>query len=187
MDGLLAHGECEVDGFICPGHVSTIIGSKPYEHIAKNYDKPCVIAGFEPHDVLLAILMILRQLASNQSRVEIEYKRSVRPNGNFFALGRMWKVFEPCDVIWRGVGLIPGSGFKLRDRFAKFDVKEKIGVQIKKSVEIRPGCKCGEIMKGVVKPRDCPFFKTKCTPEHPLGACIVSIEGPCNVAYRYGE
>lgn len=187
MEGLLQSGECDIDGFLCPGHVSTIIGSNPYKTIAKKFNRPCVVAGFEPNDVLLAVYMILGQLRRKEAKVENEYKRSVRPEGNLVALKKMWEVFEPCDRGWRGLGVIPNSGLKLRKKFEKFDAEKKFNIKIKNSIDIRPGCKCGEIMKGLAKPSDCPYFKKACTPDHPLGPCSVSIEGRCNVAYRYGE
>lgn len=187
MEALLRSGECKIDGFICAGHVSTIIGSNPYKPIAKEFNRPCIVSGFEPNDVLLAVYMILRQLNRQEAKVENEYKRSVRPEGNLVALKKMWEVFEPCDKGWRGIGVIPKSGLKLRKNFEKFDAEKKFNVKIKNSIDIKPGCKCGEIMKGLAKPSDCPHFKKACTPDHPLGPCAVSIEGTCNVAYRYGE
>jgi len=128
MESLLESGECKIDGFICPGHVSAIIGSKPYEPIARRFKRPCVITGFEPNDVLLAILMILKQLKEGESKVEIEYRRSVRPAGNILALEKMYEVFEVCDKSWRGIGLIPNSGLRLRKKFEGFDAEKKFDV-----------------------------------------------------------
>lgn len=186
MEFLLASGGCKIDGFLCPGHVSTIIGSRPYEPIVKKFNRPCVVTGFEPNDVLLGVYMILKQLKSGECKVEIEYKRSVRPEGNLLALRKLYEVFEVCDKGWRGIGLIPNSGLKLKKEFEKFDAQKKFNLSTKNAVDIKPGCKCGEMLKGLTTPKDCPLFKKKCTPQTPVGPCMVSVEGACNVAFRYG-
>lgn len=183
---LLASGETKIDGFICPGHVSTVTGSKPYEKLVKKFKLPMVIAGFEPNDVLLATYMLLKQIKSRESKVEIEYKRSVRPEGNVNAIEVMKKVFKPSPAMWRGIGRIKSSGLKLKNKFKKFDAEKKFKVKVKESKELQPRCKCGEILKGVGRPLDCPLFKRICNPLHPIGPCMVSIEGACNIAFKYG-
>ncbi len=185
MAGLLKSKDSQIDGFICPGHVSTVIGSKPYEFIAKEFNKPCVIGGFETDDVLLSILMVLKQIKNKEAKVEIQYTRSVKPEGNPLAVKKMWEVFDVCDSSWRGIGIIPDTGLKLRPRFKKFDALKKFNLKLKKGFKEKPGCKCGEIMKGLAEPIDCPFFKKQCKPESPVGACMVSMEGPCFITYKY--
>ncbi|MCD6591054.1 MAG: hydrogenase formation protein HypD [Candidatus Aenigmarchaeota archaeon] len=182
----LVKGNNNIDAFICPGHVSAIIGSKPYEKLAKVYKKPSVVSGFEPVDVFLATYMILEQLTTNDIKVEIEYDRAVRPEGNVVALNKLKEVFDVEDANWRGLGVIEKSGFVLKKKFEKFDALKIFDVEVGESVDIKPGCKCGDIMKGLAKPTDCPHFKRGCTPQRPVGPCMVSVEGACNVAYRYG-
>ncbi|MFH1838352.1 MAG: hydrogenase formation protein HypD [Candidatus Kuenenbacteria bacterium] len=204
MKALLESGESKIDGFICPGHVSTIIGSLPYKPLAKKFKKPFVVAGFEPNDVLLSILIILKQLNKTNcdvclsDLVQNEYVRLVKPEGNKLALKKMQEVFEVCDKSWRGIGIIPKSGLKLRKKFIQFDAEQKFKLFINypamrdfdnhrsklSNYDVMPGCKCGEIMKGLAEPKDCQYFKKQCTPSSPIGACIVSIEGPCNVAFK---
>ncbi|MCD6414507.1 MAG: hydrogenase formation protein HypD [Candidatus Diapherotrites archaeon] len=186
MDFLLSSGECKIDAFLCPGHVSTIIGSKPYEPIAEKYEKPCVIAGFEPEDVLLSVYMMLKQMKKNEPKVEIEYKRVVKPEGNETALKAIKKAFNVCDSNWRGIGKIKNSGLELRGKFKKFDAKKKFDISVDGSIDIKPGCRCGEIMRGLARPSECPLFKKACTPDSPVGPCMVSVEGACNVAFRFG-
>ena len=131
--------------------------------------------------------MILRQIKDRIAKVEIEYKRVVRRNGNKKALKLINEVFEPCDKMWRGIGLIPDSGLKLRKDYEKFDAIERFGVKLRYRKELNKGCRCGDIMKGEAKPSDCKYFKKRCTPSTPIGPCMVSIEGACNIAFRYGE
>ncbi len=185
MKYLLSCKDIEIDGFICPGHVSTIIGYEPYKILAENFAKPMVIGGFEPNDVLLSVLMILRQMKNEKPKVENEYVRAVKDKGNIIAQKIMNNVFGICDKGWRGIGTIPNSGLKLKNEFAKFDAERRFGIKIKKSQDIKPGCKCGEIMKGKAVPQDCPYFGKICTPERPIGACMVSIEGACYITYNY--
>lgn len=184
---LLISLDLNLDGFICPGHVSTIIGSKPYEKLVGKSKLPMVIAGFEPNDVLLATYMILKQIENKEAKVEIEYKRLVRPEGNKFALEKMWEVFKPCDKNWRGFGLIQNSGLKLRNDFRKFDAERRFKIKVKQSKVFNPTCRCDEILIGKCKPKDCPLFKRICTPQTPQGPCMVSVEGACNVMFRYGH
>ena len=196
MEALLTDKELNLDGFLCPAHVSTIIGSRPYEFIARDFHIPCVIAGFEPLDILQGIYMLLEQIVKKEARVQIEYSRVAKREGNPTALALLDKVFEPCDVEWRGLGLIPGSGFKLRSRYEKFDAHtvfriSDFGFQINSAIcnpqSAINGCICGDILRGVKLPADCKFFGKVCNPEHPVGACMVSSEGTCAAWYKYGE
>jgi hydrogenase expression/formation protein HypD len=182
MGALLAGGDVKIDGFICPGHVSTIIGSAPYQFIPERYSIPCVIAGFEPLDILCAILMLLIQMDKGIAEVEIQYRRSVKPSGNIKAQKILYSVFEQRPSRWRGIGVIPGSGLSLNSRFERFD-----GEQFAEEVEEKEerGCICGDILRGVTNPSACPNFGTTCTPETPYGPCMVSREGSCSVWYRY--
>ena len=182
----LIKNDCKIDGFICPGHVSAIIGAKPYERIAEVYEKPCVISGFEAIDVLKSILMILNQIKNNISKVEIEYKRLVKYEGNKIAREKMDKVFKASNAYWRGIGNIPSSGLKLRNRFKRFDAPKRYKIKLKDAKEIKPGCLCSKIIVGNALPTQCKLFRKECTPYKPYGPCMVSVEGACNVAFRYG-
>jgi hydrogenase expression/formation protein HypD len=184
MEFLLSSGETPIDGFICPGHVSTVIGSRPYEPISERYGVPQVIAGFEPVDVLLGIWMLLKQLREGRHEVEIEYTRSVRPEGNVIAQEKMRRVFEVVDRLWRGFPVVPDSALALRREFRDRDARERFGVHVKDSVEFARECRCGEVLRGVIYPNECPLFGKACTPEHPVGPCAVTSEGACNVAMR---
>jgi hydrogenase expression/formation protein HypD len=184
MKSLLDSGEVKIDGFLCPGHVSTIIGSHPYQFIARKYEKPAVITGFEPLDILQAIWMILDQIHRNEPKVAIQYSRVVAEGGNPTALRILEQVFEETDVSWRGMGMIPRSGLKLREAFQDFDAKRVFSVEVKEERE-HPQCICGEILKGVKIPTDCKLFRKVCNPDHPIGACMVSIEGTCLTYFQY--
>jgi len=196
MKALLTDKELNLDGFLCPAHVSTIIGSRPYEFIAKDFHIPCVIAGFEPLDILQGLYMLLEQIVKKEAIVQIEYSRVAKRDGNPTALALLDKVFEPCEAEWRGLGLIPGSGLKLRDRYARFDALtvfriSEFGIRIDSEIQNQQsainGCICGDILRGVILPTDCKLFKKICNPEHPVGACMVSSEGTCAAYYKYGE
>ena len=185
MKALLKIGELKIDGFISPGHVSTIIGVKPYEGMGA----PQVITGFTPEDILVGIYMLLRQIKEGQANVENEYTRSVRKEGNRTAYKIIFDVFEIADGNWRGFGVIPKSGLEIRKKFSRYDAKVKHKdildkVDFGKSRHPTP-CKCGEIIRGLKEPKDCPVFGKVCRPESPIGPCMVSVEGACNVAYRY--
>jgi len=187
MEFLLASGEVALDGFLCPGHVSTIIGSKPYEPISTKYKVPQVIAGFEPIDVLLGIWMLLRQIEDGRHEVEIEYTRSVRPEGNVIAREKMGQVFKVIDKTWRGFPTIPASAFKLRSNFEHYDAHKKFDIHIEGTVDVARGCRCGEILRGLVYPHECPLFGKACTPLKPIGPCMVSSEGTCNIVFKFGK
>jgi hydrogenase expression/formation protein HypD len=181
---LLESGEVKLDGFLCPGHVSTIIGTAPYREIVEKYHAPCVIAGFEAHDIMKGLYALVRQVAEGRAEVENEYSRTVRPEGNPAARAAVDEVFETTDAVWRGIGLLPGSGLKLREKYARFDAQERFGLQPSGAGE-HPLCHCGEVLRAVTRPVECEAFAVACTPEHPLGPCMVSSEGACAAAYRY--
>ena len=184
MEAIASAGDVDLDGFICPAHVSTIIGAHPYGFLAEKYGKCCVIAGFEPLDVLEAVDMLLQQVLAKKPAVEIQYTRVTRPDGNPVALRLMADVFEPCDTEWRGIGTIPGSGLRLKDAYHMYDAEKNFTVAVEPTREAT-GCICGEVMRGVAKPVDCRLFGTACTPENPVGACMVSSEGSCAAWYKY--
>jgi hydrogenase expression/formation protein HypD len=186
LDLLVNDPDVQIDAFLLPGHVSTIIGSKPYEFLAETYGIPGVIAGFEPVDVLQGIAMIMRQLHEGEARIEIAYARGVRPEGNPVACAAIDEVFETCDATWRGLGVIPNSGFKIRPEFADFDALARFTPEIEPTVE-PAGCRCGDVLRGVLYPNECKLFARGCTPEHPIGPCMVSSEGSCAAYYRYTE
>jgi hydrogenase expression/formation protein HypD len=186
MIALLESGDVGIDGFICPGHVSVVIGSEPYEPIARRYGVPCVISGFEPVDVLQGIEMLLRQEAEGRAEVEIQYSRGVRPEGNELARELMYRVFEESDADWRGLGRIPCSGLKLRPEYRAFDAEQAFVVEPPPTKEHK-GCLCGDVLRGVITPPECPLFAEACTPENPIGPCMVSSEGTCAGWYQYGS
>ncbi|MBE0479976.1 MAG: hydrogenase formation protein HypD [Dehalococcoidia bacterium] len=186
IKALLDSGEVKLDGLICPGHVSAIIGSRPYEFVPRDYGIGCVVSGFEPLDILLCVDMLVAQMETSQPRVEIAYKRGVKPEGNQVAIRLMDSVFEVTDGHWRGIGTVPGSGLKLRSEYSMHDAEEVFAISPGEPVEPR-GCVCGEILRGVKTPRDCPLFRRECSPENPVGPCMVSSEGSCAAAYMYGE
>jgi len=175
-----------IDGFICPGHVSAIIGAKPYEFIAKKHKIPCVITGFEPVDILEGIYMLLKQVKERRSEVEIQYRRAVRPEGNPKAVKIMYNVFEITGSNWRGIGNIPDSGLKVKEEYGNFDIERNLQVTVERAKEPK-GCICGEILCGRKIPTDCSLFGKKCTPENPVGACMVSSEGTCAAYYKYSQ
>jgi hydrogenase expression/formation protein HypD len=185
MQALLTLGEVKIEGFLCPGHVSTIIGSRPYEFITRRFHIPCVIAGFEPLDILQGIYMLLKQKYEKRQEVEIQYTRCVRQEGNPKAIDILYEVFEPCSSSWRGIGEIPDSGLKLKEKYLRFDAKRNFKIQIEKSQEEKKGCICGAILRGVKTPYDCEHFGKSCTPESPIGPCMVSSEGTCSAYYKY--
>ena len=187
MGFLLASGDVALDGFLCPGHVSTIIGSKPYEPISEKYKVPQVVAGFEPIDVLLGVWMLLKQVKDGRHEVEIEYTRSVRPEGNMLAQEAMKQVFDVVDKPWRGFPVIPSSALELRSDFENFDSHERFDISVESAIDMPSGCRCGEVLRGLIYPHECPMFGNACTPLKPIGPCMVSSEGTCNIAFNYGR
>jgi len=187
IDYLLGLGETGIHGFILPGHVSTIIGWRAYEFISKKWRIPQVVAGFEPLDVLIAVAMLLRQIREGRAEVENEYTRSVRPEGNILAKKLIEEVFRVVDARWRGIGVVPSSGLELKEEYEKYDVRVKMGVELEPvEKDFSKACLCGEVLRGVASPFDCPLFGRACNPNHPVGPCMVSVEGACSIAYKYG-
>jgi hydrogenase expression/formation protein HypD len=179
--------EVAIDGFLYPGHVSAIIGERPYRFIAKKYRIPGAIAGFEPTDILLGILSILKQIKEAKPSVTNEYRRVVRPEGNLKAQAVMKETFETKDAYWRGLGIIPGSGLKLREKYSDYNAEIKFRLDMKPGSGDLPGCRCGEVLRGLISPRQCSLFARKCNPESPYGPCMVSFEGACFVHYKYSR
>lgn len=186
LEALANDPEVKISGFILPGHVSTIIGSRPYEYLASEYHIPGVITGFEPVDVLQGIYMLLKQLEEGRAEIEIAYHRGVMPEGNPHARALVDEVFEPVDADWRGIGVIPGTGLKIREEFAHYDAVRRIPITLPEPREIK-GCQCGEVLRGITLPFECKLFGKGCTPEHPIGPCMVSSEGSCAAYYRFTD
>jgi hydrogenase expression/formation protein HypD len=186
MKTILDLGEIRLNGIICPGHVSAIIGSKPYQFIPDDYKIACAVSGFEPLDILLAIDMLVNQIESGEPKIEIAYRRGVKPEGNQQAIRLMEKVFDVNDANWRGIGTVPASGLCLKPQYEKFDADKKFEIEPGLADEPK-GCLCGSILRGVSNPLDCQLFRNACTPEHPVGPCMVSSEGSCATYYQYGE
>lgn len=181
------HGTVPLDGFLGPAHVSTIIGSQPYEHFAEEYDKPVVIAGFEPLDVMLAVRMLVRQLGEGRAEVENQFSRAVTRHGNARAKQVVAEVFELRRRFeWRGLGELPYSALRIKDAFADFDAERRFELP-ERRVADHKACACGAILRGLKQPRDCKLFATVCTPENPMGSCMVSSEGACAAHYTYGR
>ncbi|GAH53672.1 unnamed protein product, partial [marine sediment metagenome] len=176
LRAILDSGEVKLHGLICPGHVSAIIGSHPWESIARDYGIPCVVSGFEPLDILQCVDMLVAQVENGESKVEIAYRRGVRPEGNQQALKLMEQVFESCPAQWRGIGEVPNSGLKLRQEYQHFDAELAFNIEPGPTYEPK-GCICGDILRGVKTPVDCQLFGKACTPEYPVGPCMVSSEG----------
>lgn len=186
MAALTSDPELQVDGYLCPAHVSAVIGSDAYHPLAEHYAVPCVITGFEPLDMLRGIQMLVQQVLAGEAKVECEYSRIVKPEGNLKAQAMLAQVFEPCDAQWRGLGMIPASGLRLRTAYQMFDAERMLPLEVPPLKE-HQGCRCGDILKGKLMPGDCPLFRTLCTPEEPVGACMVSSEGTCAAEYKYGN
>ncbi len=185
MRALASGGEVAIDGFICPGHVSVITGASAFAFLAEEYQLPCVVTGFEDIDLLEGIAMLLCQIVEGRSEVEIEYRRAVTREGNPIAQDIMAQVFEACDAEWRGLGVIPQSGLAIRAEFRGHDAASKFGVEIV-SGEPPRGCRCGDVLRGVISPPECPLFDRRCSPVTPEGPCMVSSEGACAAHWRYG-
>ena len=187
IKAVLDSPELMLDGFLGPGHVSTVIGTRPYDFIAQRYAKPIVVAGFEPLDILHSIWMLLRQLVEGRCEVENQYRRAVVEGGNPQALAAIGRVFELREFFeWRGLGSIDHSGVRLRAEFAAFDAERRFAVPNIRIADPK-ACQCGEVLKGVIKPWQCKVFGTACTPDAPLGALMVSSEGACAAQYTHGR
>ncbi|MEJ2595073.1 MAG: hydrogenase formation protein HypD [bacterium] len=185
MEQLIDDG-VEISGYIAPGHVSTITGDAIYQGIPEKFNLGVVISGFEPVDLMESILMLIRQIENHDQKVEIQYKRAVRPEGNVKAQQMLYEVFEPGDDWWRGLGVLKNSGLKIREAYAMHDAEKNIAVEVEPLKEPR-GCICGDILRGVAKPKDCKLFATGCTPSNPVGSCMVSSEGTCQAYYLYNR
>jgi hydrogenase expression/formation protein HypD len=184
LDALVNDPEVALDALILPGHVSTILGVEPYEFLARDYSIPGVITGFEPVDVLQGIAQLLEQLLAGEARIEIAYKRAVMREGNPAALAAIDRIFTVCDADWRGLGTIPSSGSVIREGFSPFDATCRFALDVEPTVEPR-GCRCGDVLRGVLSPNACPLFGKACTPVNPIGPCMVSSEGSCAAYFRY--
>lgn len=184
LELIFSDPDIQVDGLICPGHVSAVIGSAPYEILAQKYNKPCVITGFETLDILEGIFMLLKQSRDARSQVEIQYRRVVKPEGNSLAQQTLERVFQAVPARWRGLGIIPASGLELREEYAGMDARLKFNIPEMEEIPIK-GCACGEVLTGKITPPDCALFGRACTPLQPVGPCMVSHEGSCAAYYRY--
>jgi len=184
LKALLSCPDISLDGFILPGHVSAILGSQPYEFISQDYQRPGVIAGFEAVDILEAILMLARLHEANRADIQIQYQRVVNVEGNPQARRIMAEVFEPAEADWRGLGRIPASGLKIQPQFARFDAALRFPLP-EIPVKEPEGCACGEVLRGLIQPAECGLFGQVCTPENPVGPCMVSSEGSCAAFFKY--
>ncbi|MDD5155025.1 MAG: hydrogenase formation protein HypD [Candidatus Omnitrophica bacterium] len=187
MSYLLRDKRLNLSGFLCPGHVSAIIGTKPYEFAPEKYGVGCCVAGFEPLDILEGIYFLVRQIVNKKALVENQYSRVVTRTGNFKAQRVISAVFRESDDVWRGLGRIPGSGLKLKNDFLEFDAEKVMPLKIKHVglSQKQKLCRCGQVIKGLITPDECPLFRKICSPENPYGPCMVSIEGTCNAYYKY--
>ena len=183
LRALMAQESFDVQGFICPGHVGTILGEKGFEFLPREYAMPAVIAGFEPEDILLAIYRLLCQISYNKPGLENEYKRAVSREGNVLAQKILYECFEPRRDIWRGLGEIEASGLGLKKELERFDAEKKFSLSFAPAAET--ACRCGQVITGQIPSTACPLFGKACTPEDPLGPCMVSSEGACAAAYKY--
>ncbi|EGO64052.1 hydrogenase formation protein HypD [Acetonema longum] len=185
LSALLADREVRVDGFLLPGNVSAMIGEQPYCFLAEKYHLPGVIAGFDPLDILQSVYMLARQIHASTAIVENQYRRIVRHEGNPAARQVLTQVYETVDAAWRGMGVIPASGLGVNDRYRRFNALAALPLQVEKASE-QAACRCGEVLRGIIKPADCLLFGKACVPEHPVGSCMVSVEGTCAAWYKYG-
>ncbi len=185
MEHLLQLDNLNIDGFICPGHVSTIIGVDPYEFIADDYNIPCVISGFEGSDVIKGLNSLIKQCEYGKAKVENQYQSVVKKEGNKLAKKALKDAFDICDVNWRGLGKIKNTGYKIKDKFSKFDTTKKYDVSLKDKNDMPKGCKCHLVLIGQIYPNECPLFMKKCTPDSPVGPCAVSREGACYIVMRH--
>lgn len=184
LETLVNDPSLKLDALILPGHVCTITGTKPFEFLAKKYGIPGVVTGFEAVDVLQGIAMLTRQLHEGRADIEIAYARGVMAQGNPTALAAIDEVFETCPATWRGLGEIPDSGYRIREKYAQFDALRRFQPEIEPTIEPK-GCRCGDVLRARMAPNECPLFRKVCTPENPVGPCMVSSEGSCAAYFRY--
>jgi hydrogenase expression/formation protein HypD len=186
MAALCTAPDVRIEGFLCPGHVSAIIGTKPYVSLARDARVPCVIAGFEALDILEGVAGLVEQLRDGRHEVVNGYARVVRDEGNPTALALLDEIFEPDTAAWRGIGVIPGTGLRVRDKYAALDARRRFGLPPASPDDLPAGCSCGSVMRGVIVPTECPLFGRGCTPSSPVGPCMVSSEGACAAYHKYG-
>ncbi len=186
MRAILDAGEVRLSGIIGPGHVTTVIGPEAWQFLPREYGVPCAVAGFEPLDILRAILALVEMLETGRPDVANAYSRSVRAGGNPAALEAMGRVFEVAEAEWRGLGVLPASGLRIREEYAHYDAARRFPVEVLSAPE-PPGCRCGDVLRGVLRPVECPLFARVCTPQNPVGPCMVSAEGACAAHYQYGR
>jgi len=186
LRALMADAEFNVQGVLCPGHVGSIIGEQGFAFLPSEYRMPAVISGFEPEDILASVYRLLKQIESNHPRLENTYGRAVSKEGNLLAMQMMKRCFESCNDTWRGLGMIPESGLKIRSEFRDFDAMLRFGIAFPEA-EGKTACRCGDVIRGKLIPAGCPLFGKACVPEDPVGPCMVSSEGACAAAYKYGE
>ena len=184
MEALVQDKELNLDGFLLPGHVSAVIGTKPYEFLSEKHSIPAVVAGFEPTDILQGIISLINMIYKKEHQITNEYRRIVKAEGNTVAVKYLDEVFDVVDTRWRGIGVIPNSGYIFNKKFEEFDALKHFEIEYEE-YDGSPGCRCGEILKGKITPLECPLFKRACTPENPVGSCMVSSEGTCAAFYRY--
>ncbi len=182
---LLDDPELQLDGLLCPGHVSSIIGAGAYQPLVDKYNLACVVAGFETADLLNGLILLARQVGKGEAKVENTYSRVVSWEGNPRATKMVDEIFEPTDMEWRGLGVIPDSGLAIRKKYAQFDAQKRLDIDLPEAEEPN-GCRCGEILKGIETPPECPLFAKRCTPGNPIGPCMVSSEGTCAAYHKYG-
>ena len=189
LKAISSMGEIKLDGMIQPGHVSTIIGTAPYEFLSKDHGIPQVVAGFEPLDLMMAVYMLAKQNAEGRAEVQNEYSRVVRPEGNRAAIKAMDRAFEETDSVWRGFPVIPASGLSVAKELERHDAASRFSDIIAPVLEMEyeepEGCRCGEVLRGIITSEECPLFGTKCTPRNPVGPCMVSREGSCYISHKY--
>lgn len=186
LETLASDPDLALDGFLLPGHVSAIIGLSPYAFLAATHGLACVVAGFEPEQIMAGLALLALQKRNNLFSVQSVYPQAVRPGGNSKARALLETVFEPADAQWRGLGLLRGSGLGFRPSYSRFDARISLGIHDVPSVE-PAGCRCGDVIAGRIPPAGCPLFGCPCTPEEPVGPCMVSSEGSCSAVYRYGR
>jgi hydrogenase expression/formation protein HypD len=186
LRAILEAKDVAVDGFIYPGHVSAVIGAEPYEFVARDFGVAGAIAGFEPGDILLAVRSVLDQIVDGKPKVALEYARAIGRTGNAVARALMAEIFEPFDACWRGLGTIPASGLRFRKEFEGFDARPRFGQSARASARDLAGCRCGDVLRGLIRPEKCPLFGKTCRPDSPVGPCMVSYEGACLVHFKYG-
>ena len=186
MEALLNDEEVHVDGFILPGHVSVVTGTGVYEPVIAKYHVPGVVTGFEPLQILRGLYRLVQQVVNGEAKVENEYTDVVKTEGNPVSMAITNKVYESCDTGWRGMGIVPLSGLKMKAEYARFDIEQVLPIEVETVVK-KTACRCGEVLRGIVTPKECPLFGKACVPTHAIGPCMVSVEGVCAAWYKYGQ